>query len=126
LVSQSAILETRKAIVMAKKKPRGGQGTFAALRSMKAIPTDYDSGDKPNPDLRSFVEQKSTPYDPENDDLRHPGLQPAGRHDEGGGDLQHARLLVEEAAPGHPATQVNGPGRSGGQTQSDPAHLCPI
>ena len=53
---------------MAKKKPSDGQGTFEALRSMKAIPAGYYSGDKPNPNLRSFVEQKSTPYDPENDD----------------------------------------------------------
>ena len=53
---------------MAKKKPSGGQGTFEALRSMKAIPAGYYSGDKPNLNLRSFVEQKSTPYDPENDE----------------------------------------------------------
>ncbi len=53
---------------MAKKKPSDGQGTFEALRSKKAIPSEYYSGDKPNPNLRSFVEQKSTPYDRENDD----------------------------------------------------------
>jgi len=53
---------------MAKKKPSGGQGTFEALRSMKAIPSGYYSGEKPNPNLRSFVEQKSTPYDPATDD----------------------------------------------------------
>jgi DNA modification methylase len=53
---------------MAKKKPSDGQRTFEALRSKKAIPSEYYSGDKPNPNLRSFVEQKSTPYDPENDD----------------------------------------------------------
>jgi hypothetical protein len=53
---------------MAKKKPSGGQGTFEAIRSMKAIPAGYYSGDKPNLNLRSFVEQKSTPYDPENDE----------------------------------------------------------
>jgi hypothetical protein len=53
---------------MAKKKPSDGQGMFEALRSMKAIPAGYYSGDQPNPNLRSFVEQKSTPYAPENDD----------------------------------------------------------
>jgi len=53
---------------MAKKKPSDGQGTFEALRSMKAIPSGYYSGDKPNANLRNFVEQKSTPYEPENDE----------------------------------------------------------
>ena len=53
---------------MAKRKPSDGQRTFEALRSTKAIPEGYYSGDKPNPNLRSFVEQKSTPYDPATDD----------------------------------------------------------
>jgi len=53
---------------MAKRKLSDGQGTFEALRSKKAIPSGYYSGDKPNPNLRRFVEQKSTPYEPENDD----------------------------------------------------------
>ena len=35
--------------------------------------------------------------------LQCPRLQQADRDDQGDGDLQHARLLVEEAAPGHPA-----------------------
>ncbi len=52
---------------MAKKKPSDGQGTFEALRSTKAIQTGYYSGDKPNPNLRGFVEQKYVPYDPATD-----------------------------------------------------------
>ena len=59
---------------MAKKKPSDGQGTFEALRSMKAIPVGYYSDDKPNPNLRSFVEQKSTPYDPATDDYEVPAF----------------------------------------------------
>jgi DNA modification methylase len=53
---------------MPKKKPSNSQGTFEALRSTKAIPAGYYSGDKHNPNLRSFVEQKCTLYDPATDD----------------------------------------------------------
>lgn len=59
---------------MAKKKPSDGQGTFEALRSMKAIPSGYYAGDKPNPNLRSFVEQNSTNYDPAIDDFDTPAF----------------------------------------------------
>jgi DNA modification methylase len=54
---------------MAKKKPSDGQGTFEALRPKKAIPSEYYSGDKPNPNLRRFVEENATPYDPKHDDF---------------------------------------------------------
>jgi hypothetical protein len=48
---------------MAKKKPDPRQPTFAALRSARAIPEGYYSGDKPNPNLRRFVEENATPHD---------------------------------------------------------------
>ena len=53
---------------MSKKRTNPGQRTFDALHPARPVPEGYYSGDKPNPNLRSFVEQKSTPYDPENDD----------------------------------------------------------
>ena len=34
------------------------------------IPAGYYSGDQPNPNLRWFVAENATPYDPENDDYR--------------------------------------------------------
>ena len=72
-------------------------------RKRVAIPEGYYSGDKPNPNLRAFVEAEIHALRPAERRLQHPGLQPADRDDQGDGDLQHARLLVEEAAPGHPA-----------------------
>jgi hypothetical protein len=48
---------------MSKKRNNSGQRTFAALRSARAIPDGYYSGDKPNPNLRRFVEENATPYD---------------------------------------------------------------
>jgi len=71
---------------MSKKRNNSGQRTFDAFRSARAIPSGYYSGDKPNPNLRSFVAQKSTPYDPENDDY---DILNAVVH----GPLSHSRQL---------------------------------
>ncbi len=59
---------------MSKKRNNSGQRTFDAFRSARAIPSGYYSGDKPNPNLRSFVAQKSTPYDPATDDYEVPAF----------------------------------------------------
>ena len=88
---------------MAKKKPSDGQGTFESLRSMKAIPAGYYSGDQAQPESSQFRRTEIHALRPGERRLRRPGLQPADRDDQGDGDLQHARLLVEEAARGHPA-----------------------
>jgi DNA modification methylase len=59
---------------MAKKRPTRGQRTFESLNSPRAIPEGYYSGDKPNPNLRKFVEEHATPYDPETDDYDVPAF----------------------------------------------------
>ena len=53
---------------MAKKKPNRAQPSFPELSTVAKIPEGYYSGDKPNPNLRHFVEENATPYDPETDD----------------------------------------------------------
>jgi len=53
---------------MARRKPNPGQRTFQSLGSAPELPDGYYSGDKPNPNLRRFVEANATPYDPETDD----------------------------------------------------------
>ncbi|HQU44775.1 MAG TPA: DNA methyltransferase [Pirellulales bacterium] len=53
---------------MAKIKTNSAQRTFDSLGSVPAMPNGYYSGDKPNPNLRRFVEENATPYDPETDD----------------------------------------------------------
>ena len=68
----------------------------------KAVEVSY-SGDKPNPDLRAFVERNATPYDPDADAYGVAAFSTGYRDDQGDGDLQHARLLVEEAAHRHQA-----------------------
>jgi DNA modification methylase len=52
---------------MAKKKASLAQPSFPELSTVAKIPEGYYSGDKPNPNLRRFVEEKATPYDPDND-----------------------------------------------------------
>jgi hypothetical protein len=59
---------------MAKKRPDLGQRTFQSLAHAPKIPDGYYSGDKPNPNLRRFVEQNATPYDPETDDYDVPAF----------------------------------------------------
>src|SRR5713226_2115147 len=53
---------------MAKKRISLTQPSFPELSTVAKIPAGYYSGDKPNPSLRSFVEQKYMPYDPATDD----------------------------------------------------------
>ena len=48
---------------MAKKKPDPRRPTFESLRPRCTIPEGYYSGDKPNPNLRRFVEENATPHD---------------------------------------------------------------
>jgi DNA modification methylase len=64
----------KRATVMAKKKPHPRQPTFESLRSRRTIPEGYYSGDKPNPNLRRFVEVHATAYDPEADDYSVPAF----------------------------------------------------
>ena len=59
---------------MAKKKPDPRQPTFESLRPRRTIPEGYYSGDKPNPNLRRFVEEHATAYDPETDDYSIPAF----------------------------------------------------
>ena len=59
---------------MAKKPPDPGQRTFQSLAPAPKIPDGYYSGDKPNPNLRRFVEQSATPYDPDTDDYDVPAF----------------------------------------------------
>lgn len=59
---------------MAKKKPSSSQPTFDALRPKATGSVVSYAGDKPNPDLRRFVEEHATPYDPETDDYDVPAF----------------------------------------------------
>ena len=59
---------------MSKKRNNSGQRTFDAFRSARAIPDGYYSGDRPNPNLRRFVEEHATAYDPEADDYSVPAF----------------------------------------------------
>jgi hypothetical protein len=52
---------------MATKKPSPEQRGFAAFAPAPKLPEGYYSGDKPNPNLRAFVERNATPYDPDRD-----------------------------------------------------------
>lgn len=60
---------------MAKSKDDSNQQKLF-LKSVPMMPEGYYSGDKPNPNLRAFVEQhiKERPYDPENDDYDVPAF----------------------------------------------------
>jgi hypothetical protein len=57
-----------QAILMAKKKANLAQPSVPELSTVAKIPEGYYCGDKPNPNLRRFVEENAKPYDPENDD----------------------------------------------------------
>jgi hypothetical protein len=59
---------------MPSNKSNPGQRTFAAFGSTPAMPDGYCSGDKPNPNLRRFVEGHARPYDPDTDDYDVPGF----------------------------------------------------
>lgn len=59
---------------MANKRDTKSQNLFKKAAS--AMPDGYYSGDKPNPNLRAFVEQhtKDHPYDPTSDDYEVPAF----------------------------------------------------
>jgi len=52
---------------MATKKPASGQRRFGALGGAASTSTVSYAGDKPNPNLRKFVEENATPYAPKTD-----------------------------------------------------------
>jgi DNA modification methylase len=52
---------------MAKKKQSTGKMLFDSLDAVPSMPEGYYAGDQPNPNLRRFVEEHATPYDPEAD-----------------------------------------------------------
>ena len=87
-------------------------------RSSRKIPDGYYSGDKPNPESAAVRRGERHALRPGNRRLQRPGLQQADRDDQGDGHLQHARLLVEEAAPGDPA--VHPPLHQAGDIVLDP------
>src|SRR6266536_5348238 len=53
---------------MAKKKIDLRRPTLKSRTTEKSMPDGYYSGDQPNPNLRRFVEEHATPYDPETDE----------------------------------------------------------
>ena len=55
---------------MAKTKSNAGQGQRFKKPALPKMPDGYYSGDKPNPNLRKFVDEhlKENPYDPATDD----------------------------------------------------------
>jgi DNA modification methylase len=59
---------------MPTKKPSPEQRGFASFAPAPKIPDGYYSGDKPNPNLRRFVEQNAAPYDPDSDDYDVPAF----------------------------------------------------
>ena len=52
---------------MAKKNTNTGKKLFDSLDAVPSMPEGYYSGDQPNPNLRKFVEEHATPYDPSSD-----------------------------------------------------------
>jgi len=52
---------------MAKNKLDTGKGLFDSQDNAPVMPEGYYSGDKPNPNLRKFVEEHATPFDPSSD-----------------------------------------------------------
>jgi DNA modification methylase len=59
---------------VAKNKPSPAQRAFDSVRSARPKPEGYYSGDRPNPNLRWFVEEHARPYDPEHDDYNVPAF----------------------------------------------------
>ncbi len=59
---------------MAKKKSNSAQSTFDSIGSKPSMPDGYYSGDQPNPNLRRFVEEHSTVYDPVTDQYNVPAF----------------------------------------------------
>ena len=55
---------------MAKKKTDTGKTLFDSQHATPAMPEGYYSGDQPNPNLRRFIEEHTTPYNPEADEFR--------------------------------------------------------
>ncbi len=51
-------------------KPK--QSSFLKKRPIPQMPEGYYSGDQPNPNLRRFVAEHATPYDPAGDDYNVP------------------------------------------------------
>ena len=77
---------------------RNETGTLFPNQSI-VLPEGYYSGDKPNPNLRAFVEAHcmSGPTTRRRIDYNVPAFDQADQDDQGHGHLQHAHLLVEEA-----------------------------
>ena len=61
---------------MAKPKNNAAQGNLLKKAPLPKMPEGYYSGDKPNPNLRKFVEEhlKERPYDPATDDYDVPAF----------------------------------------------------
>lgn len=59
---------------MAKKKTPQKDQLFDLHEPVQAMPDGYYSGDKPNPNLRKFIEHHATPYNPKNDDYSLPAF----------------------------------------------------
>jgi hypothetical protein len=53
--------DTESSALAARKKTAPGERTFQALRSRRVIPERCYSSDKPNPNLRRFVEENVSP-----------------------------------------------------------------
>ena len=52
---------------LAKKKTGQKEQLFEQHEPVPVMPEGYYSGDKPNPNLRKFVEEHFKPYEPESD-----------------------------------------------------------
>ncbi|MCY2995383.1 MAG: DNA methyltransferase [Planctomycetota bacterium] len=55
---------------MAKKNTNTGKKLFESVDEVQSMPEGYYSGDQPNPNLRRFVEEHATLYDPEQDQYK--------------------------------------------------------
>jgi len=55
---------------MAKKKHDTGKKLFDSQEIAPGMPSGYYSGDQPNTNLRTFVEEHAKPYDPDTDDYK--------------------------------------------------------
>src|SRR5580704_17132042 len=55
---------------MAKKKSNTGKKLFDTQDAAHSMPEGYYSGDQPNHNLRTFVEEFTKPFDPETDEYK--------------------------------------------------------
>ena len=77
LIKRELVFPRLKRLVLvnvAKKKTGQKEQLFELHEPVQPMPEGYYSGDKPNPNLRRFVDEHATPYDPKTDGYKVPAF----------------------------------------------------